>query len=129
MRAANYLRGKKPAIFRGHELTKSTALQYAWYFNYFRRLLRNGVYSFCYFKTDGTIRQARGTLVRDRIPEDLRPHTRPDLELVERIETFNYYDLDAKGWRSFRLDNFIGLVVEVESPLRNIEVSRSPRLD
>ena len=23
------------------------------------------------------------------------------------------YDLDARGWRSFRLDNFIGFVTEV----------------
>ena len=112
MNYANYLRGKKPAIFRGQELTKSTALKFAWYFNYFRRLLQKGVYSFCYFKTDGTLRQALGTLDEAKIPEQHRPKSGCDSDsaTVMPWSTFCYYDLDANGWRSFRLDNFIGFV-------------------
>ena len=115
MRAANYLRGKKPAILRGRELNPSMALKYAWYFDHFRRLLQIGVFSFCYFKTDGTIRQAVGTLAEAKIPEEHRPFRGNDSDEASLpASTFRYYDLDAKGWRSFRLDNFIGFVVEKE---------------
>jgi hypothetical protein len=37
-----------------------------------------------------------------------------DPDAVEPASTIRYYDLDAEGWRSFRLDNFIGFVTKVE---------------
>ena len=99
MSAANHLRKQNPVILRGHAITSSQALKYAWWFEAFRKKLSTGVWRFSYF-----------------IPEDKRPKSlssAPDVR-PENYDTFPYYDLDAAGWRSFRLDNFIGFVEEVK---------------
>ena len=124
MSAANHLRKENPVILRGTPITPSQALKYAWWFENFRNKLQSGTYRFSYLKTDGTIREARGTLCMDLIPEDKRPKGINSEALngtggaLNRAEpaagVFTYYDLDAAGWRSFRLDNFIGFVEEVK---------------
>ena len=107
MFSANYLRKTKPVILRGASLDKGTALHYAWWFESFRDQLRSGIYRFSYFKKDGHIREARGTLDFDYIPEDKWPHGQ-----INDSTAFAYFDLDAQGWRSFCLDNFIGFITE-----------------
>ena len=121
MRTANQLKKEHPAILRGASLTQSQALKYAWWFESFRKKLQSGTYRFSYFKTDGSIREAVGTLDMSRIPDDKRPKSlssAPDVR-PENYNTFPYYDLyadgDAGGWRSFRLDNFIGFVEQVNA--------------
>ena len=120
MFSANYLRKTKPVILRGASLDKGTALHYAWWFESFRDQLRSGIYRFSYFKKDGSIREARGTLDFDYIPEQHRPKSLSAAsdESPKNHETFAYFDLDAQGWRSFRLDNFIGFV----EPLRDSDI-------
>ncbi len=116
MSAANQLKKEHPVILRGASLTQSQALKYAWWFEDFRKKLSTGVWRFSYYKKDGSIRQARGTLCMDLIPEDKRPKSlssAPDVR-PENYDTFPYYDLDAAAWRSFRLDNFIGFVEQVK---------------
>ena len=117
MRTANQLKKEHPAILRGASLTQSQALKYAWWFESFRKKLQSGTYRFSYFKTDGSIREAVGTLDMSRIPDDKRPKSlssAPDVR-PENYNTFPYYDLNAGGWRSFRLDNFIGFVEQVNA--------------
>ena len=117
MRTAHQLKKEHPAILRGASLTQSQALKYAWWFESFRKKLQSGTYRFSYFKTDGSIREAVGTLDMSRIPEDKRPKSlssAPDVR-PENYNTFPYYDLNAGGWRSFRLDNFIGFVEQVNA--------------
>lgn len=113
MSANNYLRKENPVILKGTPIDPSQALKYAWWFESFREKLRNGVWRFSYFKEDGSIREARGTLDLARIPEDKLPKTGLDPEAVECVSTFRYYDLGAAGWRSFRLDRFIGFVEQI----------------
>ena len=114
MRTANQLKKEKPAILRGASLTQSQALKYAWWFEAFRKKLQSGTYRFSYFKTDGSIREAVGTLCMDLIPEDKRPSLQGgDGGRFPSPDVFPYYDLNAGGWRSFRLDNFIGFVAQV----------------
>ena len=123
MSAANHIRKSNPVILRGTPITPSQALKYAWWFEAFRAKLATGVYRFSYFKLDGTIREAVGTLCMDLIPEDKRPKGINSEALngtggaLNRAEpaagVFAYYDLDAGGWRSFRLDNFIGFVEQI----------------
>ena len=111
MRTANYLKKENPVILRGTSLTQSQALKYAWWFESFRTNLHSGVYRFSYFKTDGSIREARGTLDFSIIPEDQWPKNDLKESTNNRGKmTFSYYDLDAGGWRSFHLDLFIGFV-------------------
>ena len=115
MKAGNSLKKTRPVILRGAQLDASNALKYAWWFESFRAQLRTGVFRFSYFKLDGSIREARGTLDLSRIPAEHQPKPlsgAPDVR-PESYETFRYYDLDAAGWRSFRLDNFIGFVTKV----------------
>lgn len=116
MYAANHLKKENPVILKGRKITSSQALKYAWWFESFRAKLASGVYRFSYFKIDGSIREAVGTLDLTRIPESQRPKN----GLPERPLDFskvNYYDLNAVGnlgaWRSFRIDLFIGFIVKI----------------
>lgn len=113
MNAGNSLKNTKPAILRGAQLDASNALKYAWWFESFRDQLRTGVYRFSYFKKDGSIREARGTLDPSVIPEENMPKSGMDPDAVAPANTFSYYDIDAEGWRSFCLDNFIGFISRV----------------
>ena len=111
MFAANHLKKQNPVVLRGHAITASGALKYAWWFENFRTKLASGVYRFSYVKKDGSIREARGTLDLSRIPEDKHPK---ETEIkIQRFDTFAYYDLDRAGWRSFRLDLFVGFVEQI----------------
>ena len=120
MSAANHLRKQNPVILRGCPITPSQALKYAWWFEAFRKKLSTGVWRFSYYKKEGSIREAVGTLDMSRIPEDKRP--KGDMSdgaaREPSVNTFPYYDLyadgDCGGWRSFRLDNFIGFIEEVK---------------
>ena len=113
MRAANHLKKDNPVILRGASINASQALKYAWWFEDFRTKLQTGVFRFSYFKKDGSIRQAKGTLNVLLLPEDKLPHSGLDPDAVTPADTFAYYDLDAAGWRSFRIDNFIGFVEQI----------------
>lgn len=114
MNAANDLKKTRPVVLRGIQPDASIALKHAWWFESFRNQLRSGVYRFSYFKIDGQIREARGTLDLTRIPEEHRPLRGYDTDAaLVPASTFRYYDLDAQGWRSFRLDNFIGFISKV----------------
>lgn len=113
MSAANHLRKENPVILRGTPITPSQALKYAWWFEDFRKKLSTGVWRFSYFKTDGSIREARGTLDFSLIPEDKRPkENQMANDQMANYSTMCYFDLDAAAWRSFRLDLFIGFVEE-----------------
>ena len=115
MKAANSLRNNSPALLKGAEVTQSQALKYAWWFEDFRNKLHSGIFRFSYFKKDGSIREAYGTLNPDLIPGASSRQTGGAASAEEGInyDTFAYYDLSAAGWRSFRLDNFIGFVEQV----------------
>jgi len=114
MYAAHYLKKHAPVVLRGATFTQKGALKHAWWFEHFRKKLRTGIYRFSYFKIDGGIREARGTLNMDLIPKDQRPVSGIDTEAMDHMKNFCYFDLDISGWRSFRLDNFIGFVEEIK---------------
>ena len=84
-------------------------LEYAWYFEWLKRAMQTGIVRFSYFKDNGDIREARGTLCFDLIPTENIPTT-PRVLVEENYEVFRYYDIDSKGWRSFRITGFIGYV-------------------
>ena len=84
---------------------RSSALLDAWNLEHLRTAMRVSVVRFSYVKDNGDIREARGTLNFDLIPNQHIP-TGPRVE--ENYETFRYYDLDRQGWRSFKVINYIG---------------------
>ena len=115
MKSAHHLQKQKPVILKGTPIGQSNALRYAWWFESFRSKLRSGIYRFSYFKKDGDIRDAVGTLDPSLIPDDFTPKSGMDHEALAPASTFRYYDLIAGGWRSFCLELFIGFVQQVES--------------
>ena len=67
---------------------------------------RIGNVCFRYTKQDGTIRRATGTLIGYE-HSFRRPYTpKPENTFVV------YYDIDAKGWRTFHAENFLDIEVE-----------------
>ena len=92
----------------GFALSWANTLKYAWYFERLRKWMQTGIVTFSYFKTDGTIREARGTLSPSLIPDDKKP--KGSIGSTPTYSSFPYFDLDRNAWRSFRLDNFIVFV-------------------
>lgn len=69
--------------------------------------LKEGICKFTYQKTDGSIRVAYGTLLPSVIDE-LAPEAKNKRAYKGNSETAQpYFDIVAKNWRSFKLDNFI----------------------
>lgn len=108
MKAANHIRKEKPVILRGATPTQGQALKYAWWFENFRDKLRTGIWRFSYFKVEGSIREAIGTLNPDLIPKE--HHPKGEENISPKSGVFNYFDLGRNSWRSFRLENFIGFI-------------------
>lgn len=67
-----------------------------------RVLFSNCMVRFTYSKTDGTEREALGTLNERYIPSDQRPKSS---EVDWMNSQIRYYDLNVNAWRSFRNDN------------------------
>lgn len=70
----------------------------------FNEMLHEGIVEFEFIKKDGSVRQAKGTLVAEYLPEpkaDATPRKKNDGVLV-------YYDLDKKSFRSFVKESFVG---------------------
>ena len=116
MRVAHQLHNEKP------EYHWRFWLKHAWFFEKFRKWLRDGLVTFSYYKRDGELREARATLNDLLIPNDDRPKG----IVPERVNTsVTYYDIDKKAWRSFNITQFIGFVAIYE--LKIIKEKRTKR--
>lgn len=67
--------------------------------------LASGDVHFTYRKKDGTEREAYGTRNTDIITIN---DAMPSGNGSEKTGVITYYDLNSKGWRSFKTENFIG---------------------
>ncbi len=67
-------------------------------------LKKNKVAVITFTKKDGTVRELFGTLDAGVLPERNAPSTRESNK-----EVFTIWDLDAEGWRSFRIDSVISV--------------------
>ena len=69
-----------------------------------KRELRTREVKFSYYKKDGSVREARGTLKSEIYGKENEPSSNgrefPDNQI-------RYYDLDSNGWRSFLAENLI----------------------
>jgi hypothetical protein len=63
--------------------------------------MKKSVVAFAYEKTDGSLRRAKGTLAD--VASTIKGTG------AENYKTVRYYDIDAKGWRSFRAENLIAI--------------------
>lgn len=80
--------------------TMSEAMKCAWANIKLRALLGKKVVEFYFKKTDGTLRQAFGTLMSDRVPETKGTH-----RTAESCQV--YFDTEKEEWRCFKKCNLI----------------------
>ena len=88
--------------------TWQRAVRNGWYFVSLRDALTRGVVRFSYWKRDGSLREARGTLSQLLIPTDDLPKGVPNPNPC--YSSIAYYDIDKKAWRSFSITCFVGFV-------------------
>ncbi len=88
------------AIVRATGKTLSVALTKAWALYRLTKQLRKAIVRFAYEKADGTIRKATGTL--QNIEELIKGAGKSGAS-----STMRYYDIEARGFRSFRVENLI----------------------
>ena len=88
--------------------TLKEALELAWSLYHIRLIMEHGVLAFAYRKKDGSEREAVGTLCPIIIPQCDHPKG-TDRPQEPNYSVFNYYDIDAKGWRSFDIQNWLGM--------------------
>ena len=79
---------------------------------FIKEKLKNGICEFKYRKKDGSERSARGTRKSDVLKEN---GAEPSGRGVEKVGVIAYYDIDAEGWRSFNIENFIGFTTILAS--------------
>ena len=83
----------------------------SWQNEYLKEILQNGIATVTFVKKDGTERKLRCTLSPDELP------AQTDLEEAVQKKTPNtevlaVWDLENKGWRSFRYDSVLGFTVD-----------------
>ena len=72
-----------------------------------KRMMRGEVVRFCYLKADGvTLRVAVGTLQEDSVEANINGRGLPK----RLYGQFAYLSTMSLGWRSFRIQNFIGII-------------------
>lgn len=76
--------------------------------DYIVEQLRIRVLEVDFTKRDGTKRTMKCTLRTDLLPAPEKPVidlTKPDREVKENPDVIAAYDIESKGWRSFRIDS------------------------
>lgn len=91
---------------RAWQIARATGKAFAvarlksWQLYRLTKQMRAGIVRFAYEKADGTLRKAIGTL--KEVATLVKGTGRPD-----DGRTVKYYDVEADGWRSFKVENFI----------------------
>ena len=88
------------SFVRKNGYSMSEALKCAWTNIKLRALLHKKVVEFYFKKTDGTLRQAFGTLMSNRIPE-----TKGTKKTADNCQV--YFDCEKEEWRCFKKCNLI----------------------
>lgn len=88
------------AIARATGKAFAVALSKSWQLYRLTQRLRAGVVRFAYEKADGTLRRAVGTL------KDTAALVK-GAGLPDNGQTVKYYDVEAGGFRSFRVENLV----------------------
>ena len=72
----------------------------------FSKMLHEGIVDFEFIKKDGSIRQAKGTLLAEYLPAP-----KADSDGTTRKQNENvlvYFDMEKKAFRSFVKESFVG---------------------
>lgn len=91
--------------------------------DYIIEQLRIRVMEVDFTKSDGTNRTMKCTLRADLLPTQEKTVidlTKPKREVKENPEVIVAYDVESKGWRSFRLDSINSITLRESVGLANI---------
>jgi len=94
----------KTMVIKGYNLEQSLNISGAIEALQFK--LMNGTAHFLYKKTDGSIREAFGTLLEKVVTKNINGWGTPR-------KFFNcqaYFDIEAQAWRSFRYENLVAVL-------------------
>ena len=72
----------------------------------FSEMLHKGIVDFEFVKKDGTVRQAKGTLVAEHLPAPKADSDAPARKTNENV--FVYFDMEKQSFRSFVKSSFMG---------------------
>lgn len=92
------------SFVRKNGYTMSEALKCAWANIKLRAMFHNKVVEFYFKKTDGTLRQAFGTLMSNRIPV-----TKGSKKAADNVQV--YFDTEKEEWRCFKKCNLIKIAL------------------
>lgn len=88
------------SFVRKNGYSMSDALKCAWANLKLKAALKVKIVEFYFKKTDGTLRQAFGTLMSDRVPE-----TKGTKKTADNCQV--YFDTEKEEWRCFKKCNLI----------------------
>lgn len=88
------------SFVRKNGYSMSEALKCAWANLKLKAALKVKVVEFYFKKTDGTLRQAFGTLMSDRVPE-----TKGTKKTADNCQV--YFDTEKEEWRCFKKCNLV----------------------
>lgn len=77
------------------------------------KLLQNYICRVDFMKVSGDKRSMLCTLDMDHIPKEFHPKSTTTDENVEQINVIRCFDLEANGWRSFRIDSVIEIKINL----------------
>lgn len=87
-------------LVKKYGFTMAEAMKQAWAIAKLRKAMRNHVVEFFFKKTDGSIRQAFGTLMDGRVPQTAGARKAADTCVT-------YWDVEKEAWRCFKKVNLI----------------------
>lgn len=69
-----------------------------------KQMLHEGIVNFEFIKKDGSVRQAKGTLLAEHLPalKENDKSRKPSENVVV------YFDMEKQSWRSFVKESFVG---------------------
>lgn len=78
-----------------------------------RETLQNGIATVTFIKADGSLRSMRCTLLAEYLPTPAAPQLLQEDAPVrkENPDVLSVWDIEAGGWRSFRIDSIQSITV------------------
>lgn len=91
-------------LVKKYGISISEAMKQSWLITKLRKAMRTGVVEFFFKKTDGTLRQAFGTLMDTRLPQTTGTRKTAD-------NCIAYWDCEKEAWRCFKKINLVNAVL------------------
>lgn len=74
-----------------------------------KEIFKNNIVDVTFTKKDGTVRELRGTLKPEYLPEHETPYT--GFRKADNPDILAVWDVKQAAWRSFRLDSVTKIIV------------------